>query len=270
MEQTMRYGSICLVLVAVLPFSPALAQWVQSNGTSGGESRHLAAGGRNVFSGTDSRGVFLSTNNGTSWIAAKSGLTDSGVGAFSARGANLFSGKAEKGVFFSTDDGTTWTAAGTGPENTPAQNSGTRGTNLFEATGDTLLLSMACGTNWSPLSPGMPGTSVYDILVSSAPGGPGTDLLHGLAPGGVWRSPLSGMVTPVGRSSTGTPERFGSGPGFSHTFNPGSTIRYGLPYRSHMSLTAFNTLGRRIALLANGGVVAGRGLLLPVAMGVFQ
>ena len=256
----MRHGLICLVLVAVLPCSPALTQWVQTNGTSRGDSRHFAVSGRNIFSGTDSRGVFLSTNNGTSWVAAKSGLTDSGVSAFSAAGAKPFTGTLEGEVFFSTDDGTTWTAAGTGSENTPAQSSGEGGTNLFAGTRDVLLLSTPGGTNWSPLSPGMPGTSVYDILGSSALGGPGTDLLPGLAPGGVWRSPLSGMVTPVGRSSTGSPEQFSPAPGFSHTFNPGSTIRYGLPYRSHMSLTVFNTLGRRIALLANGGLVAGTGV----------
>jgi hypothetical protein len=139
MEQTMRPRFFCLALVTILLFPVAFAQWVQTNGTSADDSRRSAVNGGNIFAGTDSRGVFLSTNNGSSWIAAKSGLTDSCVGAFAVSGSKPFAGTVERGVFFSTDDGTTWTAANTGAENSSVQNLAAVGSNLFAGRRDSAI-----------------------------------------------------------------------------------------------------------------------------------
>ena len=214
MERTMRPRYICLALVNVLLFPLAPAQWVQTNGTSGADGRRSPLIGGNIFAGTESRGVFLSTNNGTSWIAAKSGLSDSTVGALSISGANPRAGTAERGVFFSTDEGTTWSAANTPLENTPSQNSAASGTNFFAGNGDSVLLADAGGTAWSPAGTALPGVSFNDPFVSSPP------------------EP-------------------------SNTSDENAVVRYGLPYRSHMSLTVFNTLGRRVGLLVHRGALPG-------------
>jgi predicted esterase len=58
----------------------------------------LAISGMNLFAGTNGGGVFLSTNNGTSWTAASPGLTNTNVNALAISGMNLFAG---------TDKGTT-------------------------------------------------------------------------------------------------------------------------------------------------------------------
>jgi hypothetical protein len=253
----MRPRYICLALVTIFLFPAAFAQWVQTNGTREADSRHFAVSGRNLFAGTDSRGVFLSTNNGTSWIAAKSGLTDSGVRGLADPGANPFAGTAEQGVFFSTDDGTTWTAANTGLENSPVRTIAEGGANIFAGTGDSVVLSPARPTGWSQFNPGLPGASDYDLIVSSAPGGSGVNHLAGFVPGPVWRMPPSGMVSRVGVSSPGLSLQAGPGQDSPMSFNRNSVLRYGLPYRSHMFLTVFNSLGRRVALLANGGVSPG-------------
>ena len=56
------------------------AQWVGASGQGGGAIA-FAVSGANIFAGTWG-GVFLSTNNGTSWTAASTGLTKTDVRAF--------------------------------------------------------------------------------------------------------------------------------------------------------------------------------------------
>jgi uncharacterized lipoprotein YddW (UPF0748 family) len=76
---------------------------------------------------------------------------------------------------------------------------------------------------------------------------------------GLW-STVSEFLT----SSTGMEEREESmptcyelGQNYPNPFNPSTTIRYGLPNRSQVTLTIFSTIGQQVALLQNGEQEAG-------------
>ena len=57
--------------LAVMPTCVLRAQWVRTNGPNGGAVYALAEIGTNLFAGTDG-GVFITTDNGTSWASAGS------------------------------------------------------------------------------------------------------------------------------------------------------------------------------------------------------
>ena len=107
------------ILVALLfTFSnPIFAQWEQTNDLDGVLVYSLAVSGTNLFAGTYG-GVFLSTNNGTSWTQVNTGLTNTNVRSLAVSGTNLFAGTEGGGVFLSTNNGTSWTQVNTGLTNT--------------------------------------------------------------------------------------------------------------------------------------------------------
>ena len=55
--------------------------------------------GTDLFAGTQHGGVFLSTDNGTSWTAVNAGLTDTVVISLAVSGTDLFAGTAWEGVW---------------------------------------------------------------------------------------------------------------------------------------------------------------------------
>jgi hypothetical protein len=65
-----------------------------------------------------------------------------------------------------------------------------------------------------------------------------------------FRTSMSSVAEPV-------PLTFALDQNFPNPFNPSTTIRYGLPNRSHVKLTVFNTLGQQVTPLQNGEQEAG-------------
>ena len=66
-----------------------------------------------------------------------------------------------------------------------------------------------------------------------------------------------GKITDVGAGPKETPTVLGLAQNYPNPFNPSTRIRYGLPNRSMVTLTVFNTLGQRVAVLQNGEQEAG-------------
>ena len=95
----------------------------------------LALSGTNLYAGTGGSGIFLSTNNGTSWMAINYGLSGYGVLSLLVSGTNLFAG-TDYGVFLSTNNGSRWMEVDSGLMNYIVVHSlAVSGTNLFAGTG---------------------------------------------------------------------------------------------------------------------------------------
>jgi ligand-binding sensor domain-containing protein len=169
---------VVLSLLSVLLGGYADAQWVQTNKLPGGFITALVAepngtGATNLFAGTNS-GVYLSTNNGTSWSAPGTGLpSDTRVNAIALEGTNLFAG-TDSGVYLSTDNGTSWTLASAGlPANTSVSALAVIGTNLFAGTSSEyswsergVFLSTNNGTSWTGVNTGLMNSTVSAFAVN--------------------------------------------------------------------------------------------------------
>ena len=347
-----------LTLIISYGYSGSLnAQWVQTNGLSGGNVAALtvsgddlfaatgdgvfrstddggswvavdsglsnaavvclAANGTRLFAGTYGDGIFLSTNNGATWTAADSGLTATAVISLDTSGSNLLAGADGQGVFLSTDNGTSWVQTVSSFAQVYAF--ATIGTNLFAATGNGVLLSADKGatwtslnhspnantllsfysdllagtssgvfestndgTSWVPLmSPGLTNSNV-NVLVASGPnifagtddgvfllkdtvwtqtGLPnisaralvvkGANIFAGTYGHGVYRRPLSEMITSVKQAPADLPRRFVLYQNYPNPFNPGTAIGYDLPKRSQVKLIVYDVLGRQVETLVN-------------------
>ena len=175
---------ICLVAM-MIPIG-ARAQWIQTNGPYAGYVRAFAMISTNLFAGTETGGVFRSTNSGTSWTQVNEGLTNTSAIALAAIGTTLYAGTYGGGVFVSTNNGTIWTEANSGLGNKSVQVLAVSGTNLFAGTDGGVFLSTNGGSGWTHLTNGLPNAIVYAFAVS------GTNLFAGTANGGVFRSTDNG------------------------------------------------------------------------------
>jgi photosystem II stability/assembly factor-like uncharacterized protein len=75
-------------------------QWSQTNGPDGGNINSLAASGNYVLVGTD-HGIFSSDDNGETWKAENSGLTNKSIRSVAAGNRGIVVGTEGGGVFIS-------------------------------------------------------------------------------------------------------------------------------------------------------------------------
>jgi len=155
-----------------------------------------------VFAGSSGGGVYLSTNNGTSWSEMDSGLTNMGISALTtipngSGGTIIFAGTFGSGVFKSTNLGKSWDSTALGKEDVWAL--AASGTNIFAGTQNGMYISANQGASWSEINSGFtnPAAPIVNTLLIN-----GQDVLAGTT-GGIFLSTDNG--TKWTASSSGLP-----------------------------------------------------------------
>ncbi len=180
-----NFRILLVISFIVLASLNSKGQWEQCNGPYGGDVHSLAVSSSNIFAGTDG-GIFLSTNNGGSWVAKNNGLSGENINCIAVSGSNIFAGSLFNGVFLSTNNGTNWTEVNSGITNQTVRALAVSGSNIFAGTGGGIFLSTDNGENWTEVNNGLTNQTVYSLAVS------GSDIFAGTNGGGVFLSTNNG------------------------------------------------------------------------------
>ena len=68
------------------------AQWPRTGGPEGISMASLLTVGDTVYAGTETDGVYASTNDGVNWFPMNSGIETQGIGALAYKSGYLFAG----------------------------------------------------------------------------------------------------------------------------------------------------------------------------------
>lgn len=211
----------------------------------------LAVLDTNIFAG--GAGICRSTDNGENWYPADSGLTYKSVLAFAISPGKdfIWAGTYGGGAFVSADNGKSWTRVNSGlPNYYFFWSFAISGTNIFGAINGVCLLEDINGS-WKEVNTGLGHMGVRCLIIS------GTDLYGGIQGGGVWKRPLSDMITSAESLSTNLLANPTLSQNYPNPFSSVTDICFSIPSASFVSLKIFNTLGQVVATLVENELPAG-------------
>jgi hypothetical protein len=202
----------------------------------------LATFGNDLYAGTSNAtggGVFRSTNNGTSWNLMNIGLTFVDVTSFAIMNTDLFVGTSG-GVSLSADHGVTWNLMNNGN----ASNLVVSGNNLFKGIMGGVFLSTDKGNSWKSVNDGLINDRIICITVNDK------DLFVANSDG-VFKRPLSDMITGVNAKLNNLPNEFSLQQNFPNPFNPTTTIKYSVSKSGFVTIKVYDLLSREVTTLVN-------------------
>jgi photosystem II stability/assembly factor-like uncharacterized protein len=157
----MKYLFILILLQFLILYNGVLkAQWVKTNCPNGGEVHCFTVSDSNIFAGTDNKGAFLSTDNGTNW--SQVGPSNNPVYFLNFSGTNLFAG-TYGGIFLSTNLGTNWIQLSNDSVSYWNLAFTTIGANIFVGTDKGVFLSTNNGLNWTLVNNGLTSPNVLSL-----------------------------------------------------------------------------------------------------------
>ena len=207
----------------------------------------LLVNGLDIYAGTQ-YGLYFSNDCGISWILI--GLPTYTVASLAVCGNNIIAGtvnqyKSEGKIFISTDNGNYWKLSVT---TSSVYSLTSIGSYIFAGTDYGVILSTNNGTEWSPI--GLTSYTVNSIIIL------GEDIFAGTNGAGIWRRPLSELVS-VSKEVNLSPKDYKLSPNYPNPFNPSTQISYSLPSATNVKLIVYNTSGQIVKVLENGFKNAG-------------
>jgi len=125
----------------------------------------LLAGSGFVLAGTDMLGMFRSTDNGTTFSPANTGLGSAWIQCMTQCGANIYAGTGESGLYVSSDNGLSWSVVPAIPA-TGISALASGGNVIVVSTIDsTLFISSNAGTSWNQLNTLIPADKITSLAV---------------------------------------------------------------------------------------------------------
>ncbi len=166
-----------LTSVSLLLVNQSSAQWVEMSAPHDGVSvTSIAVGGKNIFAGTSESGIFLSTDEGTTWKAVNAGLPSSAhIRSLTVNGTDVFAaietgGFLDKtyGIYVSTNNGAKWSPVENWQIVGRAYTLASNGNRLIvgaEMGNDCkVYLSTNKGSSWSIVNRRLPANTVLNAL----------------------------------------------------------------------------------------------------------
>lgn len=215
--------------------------------------------GTSLYLGTGSESspgtVYLSKDYGTTWtmilkstygqithMVVALALSPNGMG-----GNNLYAGTWFEGVYRSTDNGTSWTVLNNGLTNQTINSLYSYNTYLFTGTcGSGVFLSTNNGDNWENYNYGLPASLFIDAIIVS-----GQYIFVGTEDHGIWRRPISEILTSVDDSKIKTVSAFSLDQNYPNPFNPSTKISWQAPVDGYQTLKLYDVLGNEVTTLSD-------------------
>lgn len=106
----MKRYFLLLSLLILTSVSTIQSQWIRLGGLTGKNVQSVISFNNKLYANLNSGGVYISTDNGTTWnaVASSGGLTANGW-CLGSSSNNIFAGYLGYGIYTSTDAGTNWT-----------------------------------------------------------------------------------------------------------------------------------------------------------------
>jgi photosystem II stability/assembly factor-like uncharacterized protein len=199
-----------------------------------------------ILIGTQSKGIFLSTDQGMSWTQNNSGLTSKPIYSICFLTEDIALAASDSGIFRSTDSGLSWYFSNNGLSNNTVKFLAANGKSfVLAATNSGVFLSTNLGVNWNSFNNGISTNYINTIAFSLD-----NYAYVGTIGNGVFRS--SSPITTVSlKQSNDFPNSFLLFQNYPNPFNPITTISFILSSKSFVSLKIFDALGREVSTLVN-------------------
>lgn len=140
------------------------AQWIQTNGPLNcGNIRCLITHDNYLFAGTESGGVFLTTDKGKNWIGSNNGLLGGSITSFCIFRDDLFVVISDDAVFRSTNNGASWSKITSGElPKFGGTRLGANDSSLFAVSNGSIFRLTNIDSGWVPLT-GLSAHGLYSV-----------------------------------------------------------------------------------------------------------